>query len=83
MKSKQLANVLIKILGLSVLVHGIPSILNGLFSLLQFRGAGSQMSRMDFYWLYPLSSVVTVAIGVYLIVKSRDVAEYLFKGDEE
>jgi len=41
------------------------------------------MSRMDFYWLYPLSSVVTVAIGVYLIVKSRDVAEYLFKGDEE
>ena len=84
MKSKQLANVLIKILGLSVLVEGIPSILNGLFSLLQLRGAGSQIGNMGyFFWLYPLSSVVTAVIGVYLIVKSREVAEYLFKGDEE
>jgi len=83
MKSKQLANVLIKILGLSVLVEGIPSILNGLFSLLQIRGSGSQIGNMGYYWLYPLSSVVTVVLGVYLIIKSREVAEYLFKGDEE
>jgi hypothetical protein len=80
MKSKQLANVLIKILGLSVLVHGIPSIITGLLTLVHARGVGS---RGDYFWLYPLSSVVLVAIGVYLIVKSRDVVELLFKGDDE
>ncbi len=79
MKSKQLANVLIKILGLSVLVHGIPATITGLFYIVRARGVGSPGD----YWIYPVSSVVLVAIGIYLIVKSRDVAEYLFKGDEE
>jgi multisubunit Na+/H+ antiporter MnhC subunit len=80
MKSKQLANVLIKILGLSVLVHGIPSILTGLANLIQARGVGS---HGDFFWLYPLTSVVLVAIGIYLIVKSRDVTALLFKDENE
>lgn len=80
MKTKQLANILIKILGLSVLVHGIPSIITGLFSAFQIRGASSQGG---YYWLYPLSSVVLVAIGIYLIVKSRDVAAFLFKDEDE
>lgn len=79
MKSKQLANVLIKILGLSALILGIPSIIATLFTLLQARGV---VSRGDF-WRYPLSSVILVAIGGYLIVKSRDVAAYLFKDDDE
>ena len=80
MKSKQLANVLIKILGLSVLVHGIPSILTGLLTLSQARGVGS---RGEYFWLYPLSSVVLVAIGIYFIVKSRDVTAILFKDEDE
>ncbi len=33
--------------------------------------------------MYPLSSVALVAIGVYLIVKSRDVVAFLFKEDDE
>jgi len=80
MKSKQLANVLIRILGLSVLVHGIPFIITELFTLVQARGVGS---RADYFWLSPLSSVIMIAIGIYLIVKSRDVAAYLFKDDDE
>ncbi|MCX6895426.1 MAG: hypothetical protein NTZ16_08030 [Verrucomicrobia bacterium] len=83
MKSKQLANVLIKILGLSVLVHGVPSVitgLTGLFGMLQVRGGGS---RSDYFWLYPLSSVILVGFGIYLIVKSRDVAAFLFKDEDE
>ena len=80
MKSKQLANVLIKILGLSVLVHGIPSIISGLLSMLQVRGMGSQGS---YFWLYPLSPVIVVAIGIYFIAKSRDVAAFLFKDEDE
>ena len=81
MKTKQLANVLIKILGLSVLVHGIPSIITGLLTLVRASGVGSRGDY--FFWVYPLSSVVLVAIGICLIVKSREVAEYLFKGDDE
>jgi len=29
------------------------------------------------------ASVVTLIIGVYFIIKSRDVAAYLFKSDDE
>ena len=79
MKSKQLANVLIKILGLSVVVHGIPSVFTGLMSLLQVSDLGSR----NYYWLYPLSSVVLVVIGIALIVRSRDIAAFLFKDENE
>lgn len=79
MKTKQLANVLIKILGLSVLVHSIPTIITGLFNIVRARGVGSPGD----YWFYPVSSVVLAAIGIYLIVKSQDVAAFLFKGENE
>ncbi len=79
MKSKQLANVLIKILGLSVFVHSIPGIITGLYNVVRVRGAGGPGD----FWFYPVSSLVLAAIGVYLIVKSRDVAAYLFKGEDE
>lgn len=82
MKTKQLANILIKILGLSVIVHGIPSILTGLLTVLQAGGVGFG-SRGGYFWLYPLSSVVLLAVGIYLILKSRDVAAFLFKDDDE
>jgi uncharacterized membrane protein HdeD (DUF308 family) len=82
MKTKQLANILIKILGLSVLAHGIPSILNGLSTMFQAFGShGNYYS--NYFWVYPLSSVVSVVIGIYLIVKSRDVAAFLFKDEDE
>jgi hypothetical protein len=78
MKTKQLANVLIKILGLSVVVHGLPSVLSGLFGILQVpRGASGN------YWYYPVASVVTLLLGICLIIQSREVAAYLFKGEDE
>jgi hypothetical protein len=79
MKTKQLANVLIKILGLSVFVHSIPGIITGLFNILRASGVGSPRD----YWFYPVSSVVLAAIGIYLIVKSQDVSEFLFKSENE
>ncbi|MBU6402467.1 MAG: hypothetical protein KGS61_19275 [Verrucomicrobia bacterium] len=79
MKTKQLANVLIKILGLSVVIHGIPALITGVFGLAYARGVGAPGN----YWFYPVSSVVLVALGICLIVKSRCVAELLFKGDDE
>ena len=79
MKTKQLANVLIKVLGLSVVVHSIPAVITGLFSAVQIRGAAGPGA----YWLYPVSSLVLVAIGIYLIIKSKDVVEFLFKNEDE
>jgi hypothetical protein len=79
MKTKQLANVLIKLLGLSEVFHSIPAMISGMFGLMQSRGMGSPGG----FWLYPGLSMVMAAIGIYFIVKSRDIAEFLFKGEVE
>jgi hypothetical protein len=78
MKTKQLANILIKILGLSVVVHGIPGLITGLFNVVRARGIGSPGD----YLFYPVSSVVLLALGIYLVVKSRCVTELLFKNED-
>jgi Mg2+ and Co2+ transporter CorA len=79
MKSKQLANVLIKILGLSVVIHSIPTIITGLFNMMRVRGIGMPGES----WLYPVSSVVLLALGIFLILQSRCVTDLLFKNDDE
>jgi hypothetical protein len=79
MNSKQLANVLLKILGLSVCIHSVPSLVSGLFFLVMAQGPGSH----GVTWAYPGSTVLLVVIGVYLVVKSRTVTEMLFEGDDE
>ena len=76
MKTKKLANVLIKILGLSTVVYAIPGIFTGLFTIFQhIQVSGS--------WIWPISNVVSLVVGICLVIKSRDVAEYLFKEDDE
>jgi multisubunit Na+/H+ antiporter MnhC subunit len=82
MKTKQLANILIKILGLSVVAHGIPSVISGVFNIARASKAYGSPNVYDF-WAYPISSVILLAIGVYLIVKSRDVTALLFKEEDE
>jgi hypothetical protein len=79
MKSKQLANVLIKILGLFVIVHGVPAAITASISMLRMRGVASQ----QVYWTYPFSSVLLVVFGIALILKSRDIAAFLFKEEDE
>ena len=79
MKTKQLANVLIKILGLSLLIQNINNVILGLLGVLQGRGIGSPSP----FWAYPLMVMVVPVIGICLIVKSRAVAEFLFKNEEE
>jgi Mg2+ and Co2+ transporter CorA len=79
MKSKQLANVLIKILGLSVVIHSVPNIITGLFNMMRTRGGGLPGEN----WFYPVSSVVLLALGIFLILKSRCVTDLLFKNDDE
>jgi len=79
MKTKQLANILIKILGLSVLVHSIPAIINGVLTIAVAKGMGSHSG----YWFLQVPPVVSAAIGICLIIKSRDLAAFLFRGEDE
>jgi hypothetical protein len=92
MKPKQLANVLIKILGLSLCAHGVPALFgvvaSGIYLLIQAMHDGnpnsvnhySYMGYSIFYWLSP---VVEFAIGIYLIARSRQLVEKLFKDEIE
>jgi hypothetical protein len=79
MRSKQLVNVLIKIFGLAVCVRGVPTFLSELLSLLRLAGGNVSPSS---YWLLPVPSLILVIIEIYLIVKSWNVPEYLFKGGD-
>jgi len=79
MNSKQLANVLIKILGLSVIVHNLSTLIGGLLTIMQASRAG--MAGGGSFFL--LTSVLTVFVGIFLIVKSRAIAEFLLKAEDE
>ena len=82
MKSKQLANVLIKILGLSVCLYGIPSFVSGFLKGLFYPAAtGSNVPSQS--WVYTVGSLVYLVMGIFLILRSRYVAEKLFKGEDE
>ena len=83
MKTKQLANLLIKILGLSVVVHSIPTIVASLLSMLYAAGLGPGSQGMYPYFLHFVPNLILFVIGIYLIVKSRDVAALLFKNEDE
>jgi hypothetical protein len=79
MKTKQLANVLIKILGLSVVVHSIPSIITAIYSVVRARPFG--VPGDSWFFLFPL--LLLTAIGVYLVIQSRQVTGFLFQNEEE
>ena len=82
MKSKQLANVLIKMLGLSICLYGIPSFVSGFLKGLFYPAAtGSNVTSHS--WLYTVGSVVYLVMGIFLVLRSRYVADKLFKNEDE
>jgi hypothetical protein len=91
MKPKQLANVLIKILGLSICIHGFPAFIAAVISagaaLVHAMQNGHQAGTAIPYWAYSLTyliqSVVEVGAGVFLIIRSRWVTDKLFKDEAE
>jgi len=88
MKPRQLANVLIKILGLSMCVHGIsPAI--GLFTQIFGSDLSFPMSRNmssfmsgNYQPSLLLAEFVPVGIGLILIVLSKTIAAILFSDEE-
>ena len=83
MKSKQLANVLIKILGLSLVAHGIIAVLNAAGSMLIAQGMGAQHGDWFPAWFGQIMPVTTLIIGIVLIVASGSITEFLFKAEDE
>lgn len=83
MKMKQLANVLIKILGLSVCLNAIPTFVAGVAI-----GLSSFESTERGLWIMRSSSSVfgggiQAVVGVLFVIKSRKIAELLFKDENE
>jgi hypothetical protein len=82
MKPKQLANVLIKILGLSLCAHSLMPIASGFFYLLQPQsGTGYSYRANGLY--YVVTGLIPAAIGIFFILQSRRVTEKLFKDEAE
>jgi hypothetical protein len=91
MNSKQLANVLIKILGLSIGIHAFPaSILAaiGAFEALihamqNVHPAGAAFPNWTYSLSYLIQSSIELAASAFLILRSRWVTEFIFKGESE
>jgi hypothetical protein len=92
MKSKQLANVLIKIVGVSVLLHALPSFLSGFFygllgPFLGFASSTTRSGTSNYSLAYPIASglagIISIVIAIFVIIKSRQIAEFLFKDEGE
>lgn len=83
MKSKQLANVLIKMLGLSVCLYAIPSCISGILE-------GVVHLKDSPHWLaiiplvsYSIGAAIQAAVGLVIIAKSQTVAGWMFKNEDE
>ena len=87
MNQKQLANVLIKILGLSICVHGFPAVIvatiGGAESLIHAMADSHQNASNFPFWTYSVTyliqPVVEFAVGIFLIARSQWINEKLFK----
>ncbi len=80
MTKKQLADVLIKILGLSFCVDGIIRVVSGVVTL--FATLTSRFGAASAYvWVTPLSGLLLGLIGFLLIILSRAIADMMFRDE--
>ena len=79
MNQKQLANVLTKMLGLSLCIHTVPSLFSQLVSIMPT----SNHSGRTLEWQYVLATLVSIGLGIYVILSSRMIVEFLFRSEEE
>jgi hypothetical protein len=92
MKPKDLVDVLLKILGLSMCLNAIPSFLSQpLIFFLPFWSSGQSSSATNdliFHETianatsFAISEAARISIGIYVVVKSRKISEFLFKNEE-
>jgi hypothetical protein len=83
MKSKQLANVLIKILGLYVCLCAIPELVIGIGApLVVALGAAKWDVVMTEELSNAIGAVIQLVVGLFLVVKSRKLAAFWFKNED-
>jgi hypothetical protein len=84
MKSKQLANVLIKIIGLYICLCAIPGLVSGTAVVIG-RALGTPQGNEAFAFVLPeaIGAVIQFVVGVILVAKSRKLAAFWFKNDED
>ena len=83
MNSRQLANVLIKVLGLWMCLQGITHFISGFLRALMPVVHGAPATRPPSYsWTSAVGGVVYLALGVFLILRSRWIADRLLKNDD-
>ncbi|HZF01585.1 MAG TPA: hypothetical protein VE344_06770 [Methylomirabilota bacterium] len=86
MNQKQLANVLVKILGLSMCTRIIPSISLNIINRFQSSETYYPSGNMQVNHAYLATALLNLfpfAIGIFLIVRSRWLVDKLFKNEEE
>jgi hypothetical protein len=76
MNQKQLANVLVKILGLSLCTQGVLHIVSVIINSIV-----TVATRSSVLLLNSLSGLILCAVGVLLIVQSRRICDKLFKDE--
>jgi fumarate reductase subunit D len=86
-KSKQLANVLIKILGLSICFYAIPTCVSGIIFAVSFPTGLPKTDETEITVVRFVSSAVGAGIevlfGIIIIAMSRKIAGWMFKSDED
>ncbi len=83
MKSKQLANVLFKVLGFSVCLYAIPSCVSGvILELMRPPASGADIEALRML-AYPIGAGIQFVIGAAIIATSRTISGWLFKDDDE
>ena len=85
MKRRHLADVLLKILGLFLCLVNIPSFFVGIvfFFIPFFWGSTSTLFAYISIYSYAVSDGIKAGLGIYLIVRSRKIAEFWFKNEDE
>jgi hypothetical protein len=83
MKSKHLANVLIKTIGLYICLCAIPGFISGILLIFSSAMGMSWSEKLFSMATYAIGDVVQAGVGVYLIIKSRKLAEFWFKNEDE
>jgi len=83
MNSKQLANVLIKTIGLYICLCAIPSFVSGLLLVFSSVLHVSWSEKLFSMAAYAIGNVVQASVGIIIIIKSRKIAEFWFKNEDE
>ena len=82
MKSKQLANVLIKMLGLSVCLYAIPSCISGFLQGIMHLNSSQGLAIIPLI-SYGIGAAIQAIVGLVIICESQKISGWMFRSDED